>query len=135
MAKVLVVSAGTADVPVVDECVITLHAYGFQPDRLTDVGVADIDANNRVASTRVADARIAYTGKGDLARASGTRVVVLITDGEETCGGDPAAAVRAIHRTSVRASATVPSRAVRPLSSRNEGKCVPMNTIWKPQVK
>lgn len=30
----------------------------------------DIDANNRVASTRVADARIAYTGKGDVARAS-----------------------------------------------------------------
>ena len=31
---------------------------------------ADIDANNRIASTRVADARIAYTGKGDVARAS-----------------------------------------------------------------
>jgi flagellar L-ring protein precursor FlgH len=30
----------------------------------------DIDANNRVASTRVADARISYTGKGDVARAS-----------------------------------------------------------------
>lgn len=42
MAKVLVVSAGTSDVPVVDECVITLHAYGFQPDRLTDVGVAGL---------------------------------------------------------------------------------------------
>lgn len=34
------------------------------------VRVADIDPNNRVASTRVADARIAYTGKGDVARAS-----------------------------------------------------------------
>jgi flagellar L-ring protein precursor FlgH len=31
---------------------------------------ADIDANNRVLSTRVADARIAYTGRGDVARAS-----------------------------------------------------------------
>ena len=30
----------------------------------------DIDATNRVPSTRVADARIAYTGKGDVARAS-----------------------------------------------------------------
>lgn len=30
----------------------------------------DIDANNRIASTRVADARIAYTGKGDVARAA-----------------------------------------------------------------
>ncbi len=34
------------------------------------VRVADIDQNNRVPSTRVADARIAYTGKGDVARAS-----------------------------------------------------------------
>jgi flagellar L-ring protein precursor FlgH len=34
------------------------------------VRTADIDANNRVASTRVADARISYTGKGDVARAS-----------------------------------------------------------------
>ena len=34
------------------------------------IRVADIDANNRVASTRVADAQIAYTGKGDVARAS-----------------------------------------------------------------
>ena len=41
-ASVLVVSAGTCDVPVVDECVLTLRAYGFAPDRLTDVGVAGI---------------------------------------------------------------------------------------------
>ena len=34
------------------------------------VRATDIDANNRIASTRVADARIAYTGKGDVARAS-----------------------------------------------------------------
>ena len=34
------------------------------------IRVADIDANNRLASTRVADAQIAYTGKGDVARAS-----------------------------------------------------------------
>ena len=33
------------------------------------IRVADIDANNRVPSTRVADAQIAYTGKGDVARA------------------------------------------------------------------
>ena len=32
----------------------------------------------------------------DLADASGTRIIVLITDGQETCGGDPAAAVRAL---------------------------------------
>ena len=34
------------------------------------VRVADISPDNRVASTRVADARISYTGKGDVARAS-----------------------------------------------------------------
>ena len=33
------------------------------------VRTADISADNRVASTRVADAKIAYTGKGDVARA------------------------------------------------------------------
>jgi len=34
------------------------------------VRFADISADNRILSTRVADARIAYTGKGDVARAS-----------------------------------------------------------------
>lgn len=34
------------------------------------VRTADISADNSVPSTRVADARIAYTGKGDVARAS-----------------------------------------------------------------
>jgi hypothetical protein len=38
----LVVSAGTADAPVVDECVLTLRAYGFAPSRLDDVGVAGL---------------------------------------------------------------------------------------------
>lgn len=33
------------------------------------VRTADISADNRILSTRVADARIAYTGKGDVARA------------------------------------------------------------------
>ncbi len=32
----------------------------------------------------------------DLADATGTRIIVLITDGQETCGGDPGAAVRAL---------------------------------------
>jgi flagellar L-ring protein precursor FlgH len=34
------------------------------------VRTADVDRDNRVLSTRVADAQIAYTGKGDVARAS-----------------------------------------------------------------
>lgn len=32
---------------------------------------------------------------GDLAEVTGPRIVVLITDGQETCQGDPAAAVLA----------------------------------------
>ena len=40
--RVLVVSAGTADVPVVDEAVVTLQAHGFDADRLVDVGVAGL---------------------------------------------------------------------------------------------
>ena len=41
-ANVLVASAGTSDAPVVDECVLTLRAYGFEPDRLADIGVAGL---------------------------------------------------------------------------------------------
>jgi NCAIR mutase (PurE)-related protein len=40
--RVLVVTAGTADVPVADECALTLVAHGFDPERLDDVGVAGI---------------------------------------------------------------------------------------------
>jgi pyridinium-3,5-biscarboxylic acid mononucleotide synthase len=39
---VLVVAAGTADRPVADECLLTLTAHGFAPDRLDDVGVAGL---------------------------------------------------------------------------------------------
>jgi pyridinium-3,5-biscarboxylic acid mononucleotide synthase len=41
-AHVLVASAGTSDAPVVDECVLTLRAYGFEPDRLSDIGVSGL---------------------------------------------------------------------------------------------
>jgi len=33
---------------------------------------------------------------GDLGTAPGPKIVVFVTDGEETCGGDPAAAIRAL---------------------------------------
>jgi len=39
---VLVVTAGTADLPVADECAATLRAYGFEPRRIVDVGVAGL---------------------------------------------------------------------------------------------
>ena len=54
---VAVVTAGTGDLPVAEECVATLGAYGVAPARLEDVGVAglhrllaDVDV---VASARV----------------------------------------------------------------------------------
>lgn len=40
--RVLTISAGTSDVPVVDECVLTLRAYGYASTRIVDVGVAGI---------------------------------------------------------------------------------------------
>ena len=39
---VAVVSAGTADTPVADECQATLRAYGASVDRISDVGVAGL---------------------------------------------------------------------------------------------
>jgi hypothetical protein len=40
--RILLCSAGTSDQPVADECELTLRAYGFGPDRLTDCGVAGV---------------------------------------------------------------------------------------------
>jgi NCAIR mutase (PurE)-related protein len=40
--RVMVVTAGTADGPVADECTLTLAAYGFSPARLDDIGVAGL---------------------------------------------------------------------------------------------
>jgi NCAIR mutase (PurE)-related protein len=40
--RVVVVTAGTADLPVATECATTLAAFGFRPDTLTDVGVAGV---------------------------------------------------------------------------------------------
>ena len=40
--RVLVIAAGTADRPVADECLLTLRAHGFAPERLDDVGVAGL---------------------------------------------------------------------------------------------
>jgi NCAIR mutase (PurE)-related protein len=42
MGKVAIVTAGTADLPVANEALATLEAMGFQPDLLSDVGVAGL---------------------------------------------------------------------------------------------
>src|SRR5439155_7457052 len=41
-ARILVVTAGTADGEVAEECVATLQAHGFRPLLLDDVGVAGV---------------------------------------------------------------------------------------------
>jgi hypothetical protein len=40
--RVLVVTAGTADLPVAEECVVTLEAHGFRPHLVADCGVAGV---------------------------------------------------------------------------------------------
>ncbi|HEX2578706.1 MAG TPA: nickel pincer cofactor biosynthesis protein LarB [Aquihabitans sp.] len=40
--RVLLLTAGTADQPVADECAATLTAHGLPPVRITDVGVAGV---------------------------------------------------------------------------------------------
>jgi NCAIR mutase (PurE)-related protein len=40
--RVLVATAGTADLPVAEECVVTLVANGFRPEMVADVGVAGL---------------------------------------------------------------------------------------------
>ena len=40
--RILVLTAGTADLPVATECVATLHAHGFAPTLLADCGVAGV---------------------------------------------------------------------------------------------
>ena len=55
--------------------------------------IAGINAKN-LAKTPIADSLAAVAS--DLAKAKGRKVVVLLTDGEETCEGDPAAAIAAL---------------------------------------
>ncbi|MEP6754570.1 MAG: nickel pincer cofactor biosynthesis protein LarB [Chthonomonadales bacterium] len=55
--KVLIVTAGTADIPVAEEAAITAHEMGSEVERLFDVGVAGLhrllDQRERLFSARV----------------------------------------------------------------------------------
>jgi len=104
-ARVLVVSAGTSDVPVVDECVLTLQALGFEPDRLTDVGVAGLHRLlahlDRITS---ADAVVVVAGmEGALASVVGGvtagPVVAVPTSVGYGSGLDGVTALLAMHAT------------------------------------
>ena len=61
--RILVITAGTADLPVAEECVTTLGALGFRPQLLADCGVAGV---HRLLATvdeiAVADAIVVVAG-------------------------------------------------------------------------
>lgn len=103
VGSVLVVSAGTSDVPVVDECVLTLQAYGFAPDRLTDVGVAGIHRLlAHVDRVTAADAVVVVAGmEGALASVigglTGGPVVAVPTSVGYGAGLDGVTALLAMH--------------------------------------
>lgn len=102
-SKVLVVSAGTSDVPVVDECVLTLHAHGFHVDRLTDVGVAGLHRLlARLDTVTSADAIVVVAGmEGALASVIGgltsVPVVAVPTSVGYGAGLDGVTALLAMH--------------------------------------
>lgn len=72
-ADVVVVTAGTSDVPVADECALTLRAHGFAPRRISDVGVAGLHRLLAHADTiTAADAVVVVAGmEGALASVVG----------------------------------------------------------------
>lgn len=71
--RVLILTAGTADLPVAGECLATLGAYGFAPELLADCGVAGV--HRLLASyddLREADALVVVAGmEGALASVVG----------------------------------------------------------------
>lgn len=103
--KVLVISAGTADVPVVDECVLALRAHGIEPSRITDVGVAGLHRLlARVDDVMAADVLVVVAGmEGALASVigglSGRPVIAVPTSVGYGSGLDGVTALLAMHAT------------------------------------
>lgn len=85
---------------------VTLRVFGNQPDscdtsQLVPLGPLDplamsqtIQAIEPVNLVRTPIGEALKQVANDLAGVSGPKVVILVTDGEETCDGDPAAAIR-----------------------------------------
>ncbi len=100
---VLVVSAGTADQPVVDECLLTLTAHGFAPRQINDVGVAGIHRLlARIDEITDADAVIVVAGmEGALASVigglTGAPIVAVPTSVGYGAGLDGVTALLAMH--------------------------------------
>jgi NCAIR mutase (PurE)-related protein len=83
--RIVIVTAGTADLPVAEECEATLWAFGFKPDLIPDCGVAGVHRLLAVADEVVeADAVVVVAGmEGALASLvgglSGAPVVAVPT--------------------------------------------------------
>lgn len=103
--RVLVISAGTADVPVVDECMLTLRSHGIEATRITDVGVAGLHRLlARVDDVMDADVIVVVAGmEGALASVigglSGVPVIAVPTNVGYGAGLDGVTALLAMHAT------------------------------------
>jgi pyridinium-3,5-biscarboxylic acid mononucleotide synthase len=101
--RVVVVSAGTADQPVVDECMITLAAHGFEAAQINDVGVAGLHRLlARLDSITSADAVVVAAGmEGALASVigglTGAPVVAVPTSVGYGSGLEGVTALLAMH--------------------------------------
>jgi NCAIR mutase (PurE)-related protein len=102
-AKIAVVTAGTSDIAVADEAVLTLQAYGFDPSIVTDVGVAGLHRLlARLDELTDADALITIAGmEGALASVlgglTGAPVVAVPTSVGYGSGLDGVTALLAMH--------------------------------------
>jgi NCAIR mutase (PurE)-related protein len=102
---VLVISAGTADVPVVDECLLALRAHGIVASRITDVGVAGLHRLlDRLDDVMDADIIVVVAGmEGALASVigglSGKPVIAVPTSVGYGAGLDGVTALLAMHAT------------------------------------
>lgn len=101
----LVISAGTADVPVVDECILALRAHGIAANRITDVGVAGLHRLlNRLDDVMAADVIVVVAGmEGALASVigglSGKPVIAVPTNVGYGAGLEGVTALLAMHAT------------------------------------
>lgn len=102
-ARIAVVTAGTSDIPVADEAVLTLRAYGFAPTMVTDVGVAGLHRLlARLDELTEADALIVVAGmEGALASVlgglTGAPVVAVPTSVGYGAGLEGVTALLAMH--------------------------------------
>ncbi len=101
--RIAVVTAGTSDIPVADEAVLALRAYGFDPSLITDVGVAGLHRLlARLDELTEADALLVVAGmEGALASVlgglSGAPVVAVPTSVGYGAGLDGVTALLAMH--------------------------------------